>query len=139
MGRIEVLQPEDEEPFILASVKSGQTRTSVDTYMYKAGVSRLCSSATVIIAVCVSWLSTRGGLEREVSALLVETAYSQIQVHARMPDALSACCRSICAPAQAFGFPAGALLCGGALSAPPHWQPGARPAGAPDAHPCAQV
>ena len=85
MGRIEVLQPEDEEPFILASVKSGQTRTSVDTYMYKAGVSRLYSSAAVSIAVCVPWLSARGGLERDVSVLLVETAYSQIQVHARMP------------------------------------------------------
>ena len=85
MGRIEVLQPEDEEPFILASVKSGQTRTSVDTYMYKAGVSRRYSSAAVIIAVCIPWLSARGGLERAVSALLVQTACSQIRVHGRMP------------------------------------------------------
>ena len=35
---MEVLQPEDEEPFILASVKKGQTRMAVDTYMFKTGL-----------------------------------------------------------------------------------------------------
>ena len=37
VGQVEVLQPEDEEPFILASVKRGQTRMAVDTYMFKTG------------------------------------------------------------------------------------------------------
>ena len=32
-----MLQPEDEEPFILASVKKGQARMAVDTYMFKTG------------------------------------------------------------------------------------------------------
>ena len=38
IGHLEVLQPEDEEPFILASVKRGQTRMAVDTYMFKTGI-----------------------------------------------------------------------------------------------------
>lgn len=37
VGQVELLQPEDEEPFILASVKRGQTRMAVDTYMFKTG------------------------------------------------------------------------------------------------------
>lgn len=36
---MEVLQPEDEEPFILASVKRGQARMAIDTYMFKTGLS----------------------------------------------------------------------------------------------------
>ena len=66
-----MLQPEDEEPFILASVKSGQTRTSVDTYMFKAGVSWLSFLAAAVTAFCVPVLRTMGGLERLISALLV--------------------------------------------------------------------
>ena len=50
LGKVEVLQPEDEEPFILASVKSGQTRTSVDTYMFKAGASWRYPSVAVVPA-----------------------------------------------------------------------------------------
>jgi hypothetical protein len=37
VGQVELLQPEDEEPFILASVKTGQARMAVDTYMFKTG------------------------------------------------------------------------------------------------------
>lgn len=71
LGRVEVLQPEDEEPFILASVKSGQTRTSVDTYMFKAGAPWLFSSAAAVTAFFVPLLRTMGGLERLIVALLV--------------------------------------------------------------------
>jgi hypothetical protein len=38
VGQVEVLQPEDEEPFILASVKRGQARMAIDTYMFKTGL-----------------------------------------------------------------------------------------------------
>ena len=44
---MEVLQPEDEEPFILASVKRGQARMAIDTCMFKTGLSayRNCGHA----------------------------------------------------------------------------------------------
>ena len=76
LGQVEVLQPEDEEPFILASVKSGQTRTSVDTYMFKAGAPWLWPSAAIAIPFCVPLLSMRNDLQRMAFTVLVVIAYS---------------------------------------------------------------